>query len=78
MLLSENLVSRACLADVAVNKNELSVSVMGQPCSADRTAVVTCADKAGEQVEQDLGKLQKNSSTQDFTAYCLQRVLNLP
>lgn len=43
--MSGNHVRRGCLADVAVNKNELSVNVMAQPC----------ADKAGEQVSNILG-----------------------
>lgn len=50
MLLSENRARRGWLSDVAVNEDEMSVNVMGQPCSFDGTAVVACAEKAAEQV----------------------------
>lgn len=59
MLLSENRVRRGWLSDVAVNEDEMSVNVMGQPCSFDRTAVIACAEKAGEQVSKILGSFRK-------------------
>lgn len=59
MLLSENRVRRGWLSDVAVNEDEMSVNVMGQPCGFDRTAVFACAEKAGEQVGKISGSFRK-------------------